>query len=200
MFLGDEREQDTEVPETFAEILNLVTDKSLYMEPMPSVLPVEIVSSAWDPVAVAKEADLISLFNQMYDKMKYTLPKDQDAEKHDHCNINPLSRIAFLQRSVLCSFTNRLNEYITKLVQSNRTADSTEESNAIVRREDWTAPQTNMIRERYDRARGPLLQNLNFNSINFDSIAPPENSMPVDGPFSDWLWNTAMDDFTMPPL
>jgi hypothetical protein len=46
----------------------------------------------------------------------------------------------------------------------------------------------------------PLVHGLHhINSIDFDSIAPPENTNPPDVSFSDWLWSTTVDDFAIPP-
>ncbi|KAJ4299129.1 hypothetical protein N0V90_004373 [Kalmusia sp. IMI 367209] len=203
VFLEDnERDEQTEITPTFAEVTRLVMDKSLFAEPRPCSLPTEPMSSTWNPISVAKEAGVLTLFHQMYDKMKYTLPEDPDAWEGDHCSIDPLSRIAYFQRNLLCSFTNRLNEHITKITNSGKTVESANDANtgSVARRENWVAPQPEYARERLQRAPIPLMQNLHFNSMNFDSIAPMENLMPQEGSFSDWLWNTAMDDFTMPPL
>ncbi|KAF2439641.1 hypothetical protein P171DRAFT_490333 [Karstenula rhodostoma CBS 690.94] len=199
-FLTDECEQQTGINETFIEVFNLVMDKSLFHEPRPCSLPAEVISSTWNPVFVAKEGEILSLFHRMYSKMKFTLPKDPDNQTLDHCKIDPLSRIAYFQKNILCSLTNRLNEHIKKIHSSENTNNSTKNTSAVVLRENWVAPQTDHARQRHDKTRIPLMQNMNFNSMNFDSIAPPENSMLLDGTFEDWLWKTAMDDFTMPPL
>ncbi|KAF1970011.1 hypothetical protein BU23DRAFT_219867 [Bimuria novae-zelandiae CBS 107.79] len=198
VFLEEEHEQQTGVTETYAEVFRVVMDKSLYREPGPCLLPTEVVSSTWDPIAVAKETEMLSLFHQMYNKMKFTLPEELGVDKADNCDINPLSRVAQFQRNILCSLTNRMNEHIGKLVGPTRSNGSAQESTAIVARENWVAPQTDYAHERQERTRIPLLQNMQFNSMNFESIAPPEGAMPLDGPLSDWLWNSAVDDFTMP--
>lgn len=201
VFLEDEREQQTELTETFTEVLRVVMDKSLHMEPRIYSLPARTTSSAWDPITVANEANILSLFHQMYDKMKFTLPKDTDIENYDHCNTHPLCKIAFFQRNFLVSFGIRLKKCMGKLDDLNKTiGPAPQESVAVVPRENWAAPPPCYARERQERSRMPLMQNLHFNSMNFDSIAPPDNGVPYETTFSDWLWNTAMDDFTMPPM
>ncbi|KAJ4350383.1 uncharacterized protein N0V89_009004 [Didymosphaeria variabile] len=199
VFLTDEREQQTEINETFVEVLRLVMDKSLFYEPIPCSLPVEVIPSTWNPISVAREGEVLSLFYQMYNKMKFSLPQDPNRLPYDHCKTDPLSRIAYFQRNLLCSFTKRLNEQIPKLVGPDDNNSSVRETNAVALRENWAAPRTDYTKQRQERVRMPLLQNLHFNSMNFDSIAPPEDSMLHDGTFEDWLWNTAMDDFAMPP-
>ena len=200
VFLEDEREQQTELTETFTEVLRLVMDKSLHMEPRLYSLPAQATSSAWDPIAVANETNILSLFHQMYDKMKFTLPADLNIAKYDHCNTHPLCKIAYFQRNFLVSFGMRLKKCMGKIDDQNKTNDTPQESVAVATWENWAAPQPSYARERQERYRVPLMQNLHFNSMNFDSIAPPDGAMPLDTSFSDWLWNSAMDDFTMPPL
>ncbi|KAL5374714.1 hypothetical protein DPSP01_011732 [Paraphaeosphaeria sporulosa] len=200
VFLTDEREQQTDINETFIEVLNLVMDKSLFHEPRTCSLPAEVTSSTWNPISVAKEGEMLSLFHQMYNKMRFTLPQDLNSTSINHCETDPLSRIAYFQRNLLCSFTNRLNEHIAKLYVPANTDSSAKSTNSVVLRENWAAPQTDYARQRHERNGIPLMQNMNFNSMNFDSIAPPDNLMPPNGTFEDWLWNTAMDDFTIPPL
>lgn len=193
-FLTEEHEQQTEINETFVEVINIVMNKSLYHEPRHVPMPAEVTLSTWNPVSVAKDGEILSLFNRMYSKMKFCLPQDPDSTPIDHCNTDPLSRIALFQRSLLCIFTNRLQKHINKLdgpADPDRSANST---HAIVLRDHWVAPQTDYPSQRQQRSRIPFMQNMDINSINFDSIAPP------DGTFEDWLWGTAMDDFTIPPL
>jgi hypothetical protein len=199
VFLTDEREK-TEIHETFIEVLNLVMDKSLIHEPKPCSLPAEAILSTWNPVSVAKDGEILSSFHSMYNKMGFSLPDNPDLAALEPCLMDPLCRIAYFQRNILRSFTKRMSEYIAKLDNSDITNSFAENANAVVLRENGIAPQTDYARQRHERARIPLMQNLHFNSMNFDSIAPPENSMPPDGTFEDWLWNAAMDDFTIPPL
>jgi hypothetical protein len=178
-------------------------DKSLIHDPKPFSLPTEIISSTWNPVSVAKDSDILSLFQCMYNKMRFSLPDDPNLASLDHCIMDPLSRIAYFQRNVVRGFTRRLNEHITMLNNSDNTNSYAKNTNAVVLRENWIAPPTDYARQRHERARMPFMQNLHFSSMNFDSIAPPENSMPPDGTFEDWLWNAPtadMDEFAIPPL
>lgn len=200
VFLTDEHEQQNDINETFIEVLNLMMDKALFYEPRPYSLPAEIIPSTWSPVSVTKEGEILSLFHRMYNKMKFSIPDGPHTRPIDHCKLDPLSRIAYFQRSLLCRFTKRLDEHITKSCNSENVISSEKGPNAAVLRENWAAPQTEYTRQRHERIRIPLMQNLNFNSMDFDSIAPPENPMLPDGTFEDWLWNAEMDDFTIPPL
>lgn len=199
VFLGDEREQRMEMTETFAEVLRVVLDPSLHKEPRSYSLPIYSTGTTWNPIVVAREADVLSIFQKMYIKLKVLLPENIDADKHDHCRVHPLSRIAYFQRSFLVSFVGRLDGFIRKADGSNKNHDSNSQSNAIILRDSWAAPQTPYTRERRERGSAQLIPHMHFNSINFDSIAPPENTMPPDVSFADWLWNTPMDDLSMPP-
>lgn len=200
VFLTDEREQKTGLTETFTEVFNMIKNKSLDYEPTHCSLPVEVISTDWSPVSVAKEGEVLTLFHKMYDKMRFTLPRNSDGVPPDPCTTHPLCRIAYFAKHVLCNLIDRLNEHVPNLVSSNEGGHDAEETDLVVLRDNWTGTHTNYASQRNERARVPLLQNMNFNSMNFDSIAPPENSMPLDGSLGGWLWNTAMDDFTIPPF
>ena len=197
----NERENKTEIDPTVTEIHRLVMDESLRSLPKdPCSLPVETVPSTWNPVSVAKEADVLNLFSQMYKRMEFTLPENIDELKGEHCHADPLTRISFFQRNLLHSFTKRMNEHIAKSSNSTKTSDSDNNAMRTSQGEQWIAPQTQYARQRLTAVPIPLMQNLHFNTIDFDSIAPPDVSMSQDDSFADWLWNTAMDDFTIPPI
>lgn len=203
VFLEDnERKEQTDLPPMFAEVTRLVMDKSLFTEPRPCSLPMGPIMSTWDPISVARESGVLSLFHQMDDKMRYTLgtSASDGTRPVDSC-ADPLFRIAHFQRNLLCSFTNRLNENINKL-NSTKSVETNNDTRitSIARKELLVSPQADYMRERLDKVPIPLLQNLHFNSMNFDSIAPVEQMEPQEENFSDWLWNTAMDDFIMPPM
>lgn len=200
VFLGDEREHQTEITETFTEVLRVVMDQSLHKEPRHCSLPLHTATSTWNPIAVAKEAEVLATFQQTYRKLRILLPEKPDADKHDHCRVHPLSRIAYFQRSYLVNFIKRLDDYIRRTDGLKRNDDSSSQLAVAIPRDGWTAPQTTYTRERRERAPMPLVHGLHhINSIDFDSIAPPENTTPPDVSFSDWLWSTTVDDFAIPP-
>ncbi|KAF2260070.1 hypothetical protein CC78DRAFT_536671 [Lojkania enalia] len=191
-------------------------------------------SASWNPVMVAKEADVQHLFESFIEKLKFTYPAnlraddlDCSAKEKDRHDRDVLFSFVCLQLSILRGFNKNMNEYAIKaasaladtshVVPSSQppeySAPSNANNNRIVDLGANHAPSagsasiTNTPVTTYQYTRGfsphpiPFLHSLNFNTVNFDSIAlpGPPPSMQQDS-YEDWMWDNMMEDFAIPSL
>lgn len=69
----------------------------------------------WDPVSVAEEANILYLFQDFVDKMKFAFPPEDDGDcTVENIDRDPLFNIACLQRSLLNGFNKNMNEYMSR--------------------------------------------------------------------------------------
>jgi hypothetical protein len=179
-------------------------------------LPVEVNStSKWDPIAVAREADVQRLFNQFIKKMEFTIPSDTNTFDAKNPIFDPLYCMLHLQHSLLHGFIKRMNDHLTKIPSPGETPTSSTQSTyssgeavgcetSAAGYPEWnsSAAMTTQAHQRLvEQFRAnpiPLLNSFHFNSINFDTIPPPD-LLPMPPLLQhDLLWDTVMDDFTFP--
>lgn len=72
------------------------------------------ITLSWDPVSVAKEADIQSLFERFIEKLRFTFPPEEDDWTDENVDRDPLFQIGCLQRSLLNGFTKKMKEYTSK--------------------------------------------------------------------------------------
>ena len=182
----------------------------------PCKVPLEInATSMWDPIAVAREAEVPSLFDKFIEKMQFTEPSDPNALNSANPIFDPLFSMLCLQRSLLHGFTKRMKDHVEKLAKPEAVLGSGAQGASSSPKDigdgasgleytDWNSssamsPQARQrLVERYRNNPIPLLNTFQFNSINFDTIAPLD---PLSMPQllqDDLLWDTVMDDFTFP--
>lgn len=214
MFLEDnERHSQTDLDSVSREVDKLVCDFPDKPAPYePYTLPIEVnTTSIWDPIAVAREAEVQSLFGQFIRKMEFTIPSDPNAYESKNPNYDPLFRMICLQRSLLHGFTKRMKEHVSKLPSSEAnttpsvqsTTSSHEDMSGVTHVPEYDyqstmTPQAQQLLEQFRANPIPLINNFHFNSINFDTIAPPDSLPPAQSSHDDLLWNTVMDDFSFP--
>lgn len=76
-------------------------------------------TGSWDPVSVAKEADILYLFQTFVERMKSTFPPEDSDWTDENVDRDPLSKIACLQRSVLNGYNKKMNEYTSRANAAN---------------------------------------------------------------------------------
>lgn len=215
VFLEDnERDADTDVEPSLCEIEKLVSDKFTNgapdCQPPP---PVVDAATAWDPIKVAAEAEVHQLFDRLFKLMQFTVPMDPKACTADHCD--PLLRITFLQQSLFHGFTKRLKAH----VEASARVDPNAAKSAQASQQDAVTgatppqyqqnevsgvtltPQAQYAHQSIQRSPVPLIEQLHFNLLNFDSVLLPDTGPMLQPPgYDDWLWDMAMDDFTIPRM
>jgi hypothetical protein len=213
VFLEDnERHSQTDLDSVSREVDKLAMHK--YRTPRhyePYTLPSEVnTTSIWDPIVVAKEAGVQSIFDQFMRKMEFTIPSNPDACENKDSDFDPLFCMVVLQHSFLDGFTKRMKEHSSKLPSSkaNTTAGTQYMPNSHqdlsstmhVSGYDSQSTMTPQARFMLDQCRTnpiPLMNSFHFNSINFDSIAPLDSYPPPQLSQDDMLWDTVMGDFAM---
>jgi hypothetical protein len=184
----------------------------------PCKLPIEVnTNSTWDPVVVAREAEVESLFDKFVKKMEFTIPTDPNALTVANPVFDPLFCMLCLQRSLLHGFSKRMKDHLAKVPGSEAAPDSSTQDVTAPAADmgdrpsapysQWNSssgvpPQQHQQQVWADEFRNnPMIAFMNstqFNSINFDTILPPD-SLPMAAPsHHDYLWDTVMDDFTFP--
>ena len=218
----DERHFQTDLDSVSQEVSKLCTDEFARPRAVePCKLPTETVTtSRWDPIVVAREAEVHSLFDQFIKKMEFTIPYHAHSLDMDmdikNLMFDPLFSMLCLQRSLLHGFTKRMKDHLAKLPNPMATPDSSSQS-ATSSDEDMDArasisglpvgissfdpsSQTHyQAPEPCQPRRIPLMNTFHFDTLNFDTIAPPELLPTMLQPAqTDLLWDTVMDDFTFP--
>lgn len=135
VFLEDnERRSQTDIESVSGEVSNLFCKFDEPPPYEPFKLPIEVNSnSLWDPIAVARQAEVESLFDQFMKKMEFTIPSDPNVLNGRNPIFDPLFSMICLQRSLLYGFTKRMKEHMAKLPDA-------EERNADVQRAASTGP------------------------------------------------------------
>ncbi|KAF2634079.1 hypothetical protein P280DRAFT_474889 [Massarina eburnea CBS 473.64] len=213
----NERESLTDIESTDRQVTRLMTDHFDRNVPHAAFpMPAESMAmgekkTSWDPVSVAKEADLQNLFDRFIDKMKFTVPVDSAAMESE--NFDPLFCMTCLQLSLSQGFTKRMKEHLSKTSPPNTSIipNTTSASSYTTPQTGAQAtqvpqfPQTEMPTQDSTATQVPnhpipIMHSFHFNSLNFDSIAMPDPELSVQLGYDDLLWDMVMDDFSMPPL
>jgi hypothetical protein len=232
VFLEDnERRSQTDIDSVSGEMSNLFYKLDQPPPYEPFKLPIQVNSnSLWDPIAVARQAEVESLFDQFMKKMEFTIPSDPYALAGKNSDFDPLFCMLGLQRSLLFGFTKRMKEHAARTADTvthngevhskdNPTPQSGHGVNDgqpvgshmdvtggahIPRFPDWGSmpSTTEEAQSKLDHLRArpipPLWNTFYINSINFDTIAPEEVPQPAHLWEDDILWDTVMNDFTLP--
>ncbi|KAF2683132.1 hypothetical protein K458DRAFT_390404 [Lentithecium fluviatile CBS 122367] len=214
VFLEDnERHSQTDLDPVHREVSKLECDKFGNPPPYePYTLPIGFnTTSLWDPVTVAREAEVQSLFDKFIKKMEFTIPADPNALQCRNPVFDPLFSMICLQRSLLHGFTKKMKEHVLNATGPQESAGPSIPCSRDNVAEATQAPdfphydsqpqmtaQTQQIVEHIRLNPIPLSNTFHFSSLNFDSIASP-NSLPApDLSQHELLWDTVMDDFTFP--
>ncbi|KAH7372288.1 hypothetical protein BKA66DRAFT_572409 [Pyrenochaeta sp. MPI-SDFR-AT-0127] len=171
-------------------------------------------TSGWAPLSVAQEYNVQQLFDQFMDLLSFTLPPGITPwtlvrEKRDS-----LHAIACIQRTMLLGFTKRVQRF--ELVENTQKSDSrraqcshSEQIGAKTSAKTGlnpsaipsvTNPTPNSHTNSTFQNSLPFAGFMNFDSLNFDGVTLPSSFPTQQNGFDDWIWDSVMDDFTMPSL
>jgi hypothetical protein len=195
----NERLGRTQLENIAEELDNLIPqnteDKGLANEPGAEDRADEL---GWNALAVAREYDVRQLLTDFTKRLRFTLPEDDAPWHKPKEERDSLYSIACIQQTMLHGFTKRLDR-----LASVATASSSPGQPAPSK-ESWQSsqPGNNGPRARPTEVLAlPFANFMNFDSLNFDSVELPASTFPSQGGdemLGDWMWNMAMDDFTMP--
>jgi hypothetical protein len=209
VFLEDnERDAQTDIDSTDCEVITYMTDEGFDRHaPHKSIpLPTEpVTTTSWDAISVAKTANLQNLFDRFIKKMQFTAPAD--AAAMDSENFDPLFCMTCLQLSLSHGFSKRMKEHLFKTNTTNNKVIPNTPLPYATRQPGVQATQTPQYTQLEQAAQTsappfdqPLVNTFNFNVLNFDSIQFPDSEESQQPAYDDWLWDTIMNDFSMPPL
>jgi hypothetical protein len=153
----------------------------------------------WDALAVAREYNVRQLLDDFTKKLHFTLPEDAIPWGKPKEERESLYSIGCIQYIMLHGFKKRIDR-----LASATTPGSTTEQPECILQEQWqpSQPGNNGPRARPNEVLAlPFSNFMNFDSLNFDSVELPTSTFPSQGGqemLGDWMWDMAMDDFTMP--
>jgi hypothetical protein len=150
--------------------------------------------SDWDALAVSREYNVRGLFEQIVEKLRCTLPADSAPWKKARAERDSLYSVACIQRVMLNGFNKRLNQQLTAQPVGHDTSNTWQATQTA--QEHLAAHQSNILNL-------PFSNFMNFDALNFDGIDLPTSNFPPQAAqevLGDWMWNMAMDDFTMPSM
>jgi hypothetical protein len=163
----------------------------------------------WNALVVAREYNVRQLLEDFADKLKFTLPEDCITWRRPKEERDSLHAIACIHRTMLHGFTKRID----RLASTIDISPSTDQSIATPTTssqgpstELWQSSQPATSGSSFQPSRLmalPFANFMNFDSLNFDGVEFPASTLPPQGGedmLGDWMWDMAMDDFTMPSL
>lgn len=172
--------------------------------------------TSWTPLNVAREYDIQGVFDRFMDYMSFALPAADPPwvippNKQVH-----LYAIACIQRTMLQGFTKRIqrmsasaNSEVPDPTQPDCVADANTTTSYTAGYNTSAPPNPPHAFFNLSNAGQthptvqsslPFLNAMNFDTLDFEGITIPSSyGMQASG-FDDWMWDTIMDDFSMPTL
>jgi hypothetical protein len=153
----------------------------------------------WNALVVAREYNVRQLLDDFTKKLNFTLPEGAIPWRKPKEERDSLYSIGCIQHTMLLGFKKRIDR-----LAPATTPSSTTEQPAPLLEEQWqpSQPGTNGPRARPTEVLAlPFSNFMNFDSLNFDGVELPASTFPSQGgqeTLGDWMWDMAMDDFTMP--
>lgn len=180
-----------------------------------SILPDPNKASNWLPLSVARDYHIQRLFERFMNLLSFTLPPECAPWTLPRDKRDSLHAIACIQHTMLHGFTKRIQR-LALPNQSHGSSDLHGEYNDSQQTDvDSSAksvlnPSTTMkvpyswpnekITHPTVRSTLPFMDFMNFDSLNFQGVVLPESFPTQPNGFDDWIWDSVMDDFTMPSL
>lgn len=172
-----------------------------------------VAESGWQPVSVARDYNVQNLFDQYKEMFLFTLPpnlapwtldKSQRDSLHTLACLLHVMRAGFMKRIQRVDPTANIEASANVQPQNSRTAFPTSvppnNSNPLGPGQHRNLPSYGDEHPTVQSSL-PFLSTMNFDSINFDGLVIP-GSVQQQQPniMDDWIWNSMMDDFTLPTL
>ncbi|KAH7087002.1 hypothetical protein FB567DRAFT_560770 [Paraphoma chrysanthemicola] len=190
------------------EIDNLIP-QNMNAEPLSEYVsppPADGGQSGWNALSVAREYGIRELFERCMDKLRFILPEGDLPWHKPKEERESLYALACIQQVML----NGYNKRIDRLTAGPAITGSNDQSTSRMDAQDATQGlwQHSMSNNGDGHANAvapvplaPYASFMNFDAINFDGIMLPTSTFPPqfgEEVLGDWIWNLAMDEFTMP--
>lgn len=181
-------------------------------DPKNSFQPVNYSNSGWDALAVTRQYGLREISQRFTEKLSSTLPADAVPWKKPREDRDSLYSIACLHYVMFQGYTKRLQRHQLAVSGTDcsdpgqSVADPSSNPQTYHTIDQWQSSQIVPSESNVEPVGGtvlPFASFMNFDSINFDGFSMPSSAFPLSGGddmLGDWVWNMAMDDFTMPTL
>ncbi|KAH7379244.1 hypothetical protein DE146DRAFT_682374 [Phaeosphaeria sp. MPI-PUGE-AT-0046c] len=171
-------------------------------DPKQNFQAIDYSKPGWNALAVTNQYGLNEISERFTEKLQCTLAAGAAPWKKPREDRDSLYPIACLHNVMFHGYQKRLQRYRIAAGQTDCSTES--QSTALPTAtlhghhsiDQW---QSSQITPRVL----PFVSFMNFDSINFDGLAMPSSAFPMQGSedmLGDWVWNIAMDDFTMPSL
>jgi hypothetical protein len=164
--------------------------------------------SGWNALAVVREYNLREVLDEFAKKLAFILPENSAPWQRPKEERENLYAIACLNQALLSGFKKRIDRLASSAVgglstvqQSAATSDLTSQGYASAGPWQPQPIPTDRPISPVGNKILPFASFMNFDSINFDGVSLPASTFPPQGGqemLGDWMWNMAMDDFTMP--
>jgi hypothetical protein len=163
--------------------------------------------TTWDPVRVAKDSNIEQIFLTFRRQLEMALPLDSPPWTKTKKERDSLYAIACLHQMMMQGFTKRLHELVyptptpnVGIVDLNPTQPFPALISSVHSSQDCRRPSETSSGATTKLPQAPTASFMHFDTINFDGITlPPWMAMQYPS-LDDWIWNTAVDDFTLPTL
>jgi hypothetical protein len=153
----------------------------------------------WDALTVAREYNVRQLLDDFTKKLNFTLPEGDIPWRKPREERDSLYSIGCIQYMMQHGFKKRID-----LLAPATTPSSKNDQPVPILKEPWqtSQPGNNGPRARPTEVLAlPFANLMNFDSLNFDGVVLPASTFSSQGGpdmLGDWMWDMAMDDFTMP--
>jgi hypothetical protein len=181
-------------------------------EPKPGCQPTNDNNPGWNALAITNQYGLREASKRFTEKLHFTLSADEAPWQKPREDRDSLYSIACLNHIMAHGYQKRLQKYKLAVRETDSSNVGQSAGAPMPNSQDhhsidqWQASQiipSESIIEPVGGTVLPFASFMNFDSINFDGFAMPVSAFPtqVGGEMlGDWVWNMAMDDFTMPKL
>lgn len=163
--------------------------------------------TTWDPVRIAQDSNIEQIFLTFRRQLEMALPLDSPPWAKDRDDRDSLYAIACLHQMLMQGFTKRLHQLAHPTTAPNINVVNLNPTNplpalisSVDDSHDYIRPSNTASSEAPRMPQGPLAGFMHFDTINFDGITLPSWMATQYPSLDDWIWNTAIDDFTLPTL
>lgn len=176
--------------------------------------PADCSNPGWNALAVTHQYGLREISEQFTEKFQHTLSADDAPWIKPREDRDSLYTIACLHHVMFHGYKKRLQRHQLAMgLPADRSNVSSSAAMPMANPQDhhsidqWQSSQIIPSESNIEPVGGtgvlPFASFMNFDSINFDGFTMPASALPMqagEDMFGDWMWNMAMDDFTMPTL
>ncbi|KAL6702475.1 hypothetical protein ACN47E_001630 [Coniothyrium glycines] len=209
---NNERLDDTLVEDLPAELNNMLQRESKEDGPPAFEPHSQENPTSWEPLFVARQYNIQARFEQFVEKLRFSLPAGVDPWSLPRHERNSLHSAACIQHMMLSGFTKAIKrcQPATQATVASPEPYATADAATTERIGRVTGHcHTKAVMAGFLDGHGahptvtssiPFASYMDFSSISFEGVTIPsgDNYGVQQQNVDDWMWNTMMDDFSMP--